>query len=132
MLGAKGNAGDAGKNWAKLDNPQLSFFKYLCQRIKYIYRKDINMARKKTQEEFEKDVYDRLGDQYEILGSYPGGHGKVPMRHLVCGNTFDKNVHDIISKSSGCPYCNGSRPKLYNEKWVKDNTPLPYHYVSGY
>lgn len=101
------------------------------KKINFISR-NINMSKRKTQEEFEKDVYDRLGDQYELLGPYPGAHGKVPMRHLICGNTFEKNVHDIISKSSGCPYCNGTKPKLYNENWVKDNTPLPYHYVSGY
>lgn len=54
------------------------------------------------------------------------------MLHFVCGNTFEKNVHDIISKNSGCPYCNGSKPAKYNEQWVENNTPLPYHYVSGY
>lgn len=90
------------------------------------------MGVRKTQAQFEKDVFERLGSDYELLGPYPGCHGKVPMRHLVCGNTFDKNVHDIISKSSGCPYCFGSKPKLYNEEWVKKNTSLPYHYISGY
>ena len=90
------------------------------------------MGKRKTQEQFEKDVFDRLGPDYELLGPYPGGHGKVPMRHLVCGNTFDKNVHDIISKASGCPYCNGNKPKQYNEQWVIKNTPLPYKYISGY
>lgn len=53
-------------------------------------------------------------------------------RHLICGNEFDKNVHDIITKNSGCPYCNGIKPALYNEQWVVENTPLPYHYTEGY
>lgn len=90
------------------------------------------MPKKKTQEQFEKDVFDRLGNNYELLSSYPGGHGKVLMRHKICNNTFYKNVHDIMSKSSGCPYCNGTKPALYNEEWVVNNTPLPYHYISGY
>lgn len=79
-----------------------------------------------------KDVYDRLGSNYEVLSEYPGGHGKVKMKHFECGTIFEKNVHDIISKSSGCPYCNGSRPLKYNEEWVKKNTKFPYSYVSGY
>lgn len=54
------------------------------------------------------------------------------MRHKACGNVFDKNVHDIMTKGSGCPYCNGAKPKLYNEDWVGKNTPEPYEYVSGY
>lgn len=90
------------------------------------------MPKKKTQEQFEKDVFDRLGPDYELLGPYPGSHGKVPMRHLVCRNEFNKNVHDIMTKNSGCPYCNGVKPALYNEQWVIDNTPLPYHYIEGY
>lgn len=90
------------------------------------------MGKRKTQEEFEKDVYERLGPDYELLGPYPGCHGKVPMKHLICGNIFNKNVHDIISKSSGCPFCNGTKPGLYNEQWVINNTPEPYSYVKGY
>ena len=90
------------------------------------------MPPRKTQEQFEKDVFDKLGPDYELLGPYPGSHGKVPMRHRPCGNTFDKNVHDIITKGSGCPYCFGNKPKLYNEEWVIQNTPAPFHYISGY
>ena len=90
------------------------------------------MPKRKTQEQFEKDVYDRLGSDYELLEPYPGSHGKVLMRHLKCGNTFKKNVHDIMTKSSGCPYCNGSKPLKYNEQWVIDNTPQGYKYISGY
>lgn len=67
-----------------------------------------------------------------MLSPYPGAHGKVLMKHLKCGNAFKKNVHDIISKKSGCPFCNGSKPSLYNEEWVKNNTPEPYEYRSGY
>lgn len=89
------------------------------------------MPKKKTTEQFVKEVSEILGDKYVVLGEYPGCHGKVPMKHLVCGNTFNKNVHDIISKHSGCPYCNGNRSAKYNEQWVKDNTPAPYQYVSG-
>lgn len=66
------------------------------------------------------------------MSPYPGCHGKVKMQHIKCGNIFEKNVHDIITKSSGCPYCYGNRPKLYNEEWVKLNTPLPYHYIGNY
>lgn len=54
------------------------------------------------------------------------------MEHLKCGNKFLKNVHDIMTKSSGCPYCNGSKPALYNEDWVKQHTPEKYKYIKGY
>lgn len=38
----------------------------------------------------------------------------------------------MTGKHSGCPYCNGNKNKLYNEQWVKENTPDPYIYISGY
>ena len=30
----------------------------------------------------------------------------------------------MVTKKSGCPYCNGNKNKLYNEQWVIDNTPI--------
>lgn len=90
------------------------------------------MPKKKTHEEFLIDVKNKLGNDYEVLSQYTNAHGKVLMKHYICGNTFEKNIHDIITKSSGCPYCNGSKPALYNEQWVINHTPLPYHYITGY
>jgi hypothetical protein len=90
------------------------------------------MPKKKTQEEFERDLLIKLGADYKALTPYTNAHGKVRLIHYVCGNEFDKNIHDIMTKGSGCPFCNGSRPSKYNEEWVKDNTPKPYAYISGY
>lgn len=90
------------------------------------------MGRMKTQEQFVIDVLTHLGEDYEVLGQYTGRDNPVEMRHFVCGNTFMKRPHDIISKNSGCPFCNGTKPAKYNEIWVKENTPEPYKYISGY
>lgn len=90
------------------------------------------MGKRITQEEFVQRVADKLGSDYEVLGEYRGRDIPVLLKHYICGNTFPKRPHDIQSKSSGCPYCNGSKPAKYNEQWVKNNTPLPYHYISGY
>lgn len=90
------------------------------------------MPRKKTHEEFVAEVYQKLGPDYEVLSQYTNAHGKVLMKHHKCGNTFEKNIHDIVTKGSGCPFCNGAKPSLYNEKWVRENTPQPYQYISGY
>lgn len=90
------------------------------------------MGKRKSQEEFENDVLIKLGPDYKVMGAYPGAHGKVELKHFTCGNIFFKNVHDIISKGSGCPYCNGNRNALYTEDWVKNNTPKSYKYIQGY
>ena len=90
------------------------------------------MPRRMTQEEFEKKVLERLGSDYKVLGEYKNKDTKVLMKHFLCSNEFMKRPHDIISKGSGCPYCNGNRLAKYTEQWVKTNTPAPYRYESGF
>ena len=90
------------------------------------------MPRRMTQEEFEKKVLEKLGSDYKVLGEYKNKDTKVLMKHFLCSNEFMKRPHDIISKGSGCPYCNGNRLAKYTEQWVKTNTPEPYRYESGF
>lgn len=89
------------------------------------------MPRRKTQKEFEKEIQNILGDTYTVLGEYINNHTKIKIHHSTCGNSFLKLPKDAL-RGSGCPFCCGARPALYDEKWVKDNTPLPYHYISGF
>lgn len=88
-------------------------------------------TRRKTQEEFENEINKILGDAYVVLGEYTNTKTKIEMLHKTCNNTFFKLPKDAL-RGSGCPFCYGARPALYNEQWVKDNTPLPYHYINGY
>lgn len=90
------------------------------------------MPKRKTQKEFEQEILEKLGPDYKVLGTYVNNRTKIEMVHLSCGNHFMKNPHDALQKKSGCPFCNGGKPALYCEDWVKQNTPLPYHYISGY
>jgi hypothetical protein len=90
------------------------------------------MPRRMTQEEFEERVLESLGSDYKVLGQYINKDTKILMKHYACGNVFLKRPHDITSKGSGCPFCNGNRSAKYTEQWVKDNTPFPYKYQSGF
>lgn len=90
------------------------------------------MPKRRTQEEFEEIVLQQLGSSYKVLGKYVNKNTKIEMIHYSCGNTFMKNPHDVVAKSSGCPYCNGNKHALYNEQWVIDNVPEKYEYISGY
>lgn len=89
------------------------------------------MPKRKTQEEFERELSNTLGDTYKVLGNYINNHTKVEMYHSICNNTFLKLPKDAL-RGSGCPFCYGIKPALYNEQWVKENTPLPYHYINGF
>ena len=90
------------------------------------------MPKRKTQEEFIAEIKAIFNDEYIVLGQYINNREKILIKHTKCGNTFEKIPKDMTTKHSGCPYCNGNRQALYNEQWVKDNTPYPYSYISGY
>lgn len=90
------------------------------------------MPRRMTQKEFEEKVLEKLGPDYKVLGRYVNKDTKILMKHYACSNSFMKRPHDIITKGSGCPFCNGNRSAKYTEQWVKNNTPFPYVYKSGF
>lgn len=89
------------------------------------------MPKRKTQEEFECEVNNILGGDYVVLGEYINNHTKIEMHHTKCKQTFLKLPKEALN-GSGCPFCCGSKPALYSEQWVRENAPLPYHYVGGY
>lgn len=59
---------------------------------------------KKTTEEFKKEVYELVGDEYEVLGEYRNCETKILMRHNRCGNEYlvkPKNFRN----GRRCPKC---------------------------
>ncbi|WP_297419432.1 hypothetical protein [Clostridium sp.] len=65
------------------------------------------MARK-TQEQFENEVYELYGDEYTVLGKYIGADKKVLIRHNVCGNEWKAKPSNLLNTNSqnhGCPKC---------------------------
>lgn len=90
------------------------------------------MPKRKTQEEFIQEVKTIFGEEYSVLGTYINNKTNIKIKHNICNNEFNKIPKDMITKKSGCPYCNGNKNKLYNEEWVINNTQSPYKYISGY
>lgn len=52
------------------------------KRLKYV------CGMKKTQEQFEKEIANLVGDEYVVESEYTGAHNKVIFRHKLCNNTF--------------------------------------------
>ena len=91
------------------------------------------MPKRKTQEEFVQEIQEKFNGEYEVLGNYVNNRTQILIRHKLCNREFMKIPKDMVdSHHSGCPYCYGNKNKLYNEQWVIDNTPAPYHYIKGY
>jgi len=58
----------------------------------------------KTTEKFKKEVFDLVGDEYEVLGEYTGANDKILMRHNKCGYEWDVRASHIL-QGTGCPKC---------------------------
>lgn len=46
------------------------------------------MVRRKTHEEFVKEVYDLVGDEYSVLGHYTRSSEKLEIQHNICGHKW--------------------------------------------
>ena len=73
------------------------------------------MGRKrKTTEQFKKEVYDLVGDEYEVLGEYVTANNKILIRHNTCGHEYMVKPSNFLSNNR-CPKCNITRIKQCNK-----------------
>ena len=72
------------------------------------------MAKKKTHEEFVKEVYDLVGDEYTVLGEYVNSKTKILMKHNICNYEWMVNPCDFLS-GKRCFKCYGKRRKTTEE-----------------
>jgi Zn ribbon nucleic-acid-binding protein len=75
--------------------------------------------KKKTTEEFKKEVYELVGDEYQVLGEYinngSGKNGKkILMKHNKCGENIKIRANDFLS-GNRCPICYGNIRKTTEE-----------------
>lgn len=84
------------------------------------------MPRKKTNKEFKQEVYNLVGNEYTVIGTYSGSHNKVRIKHNKCGEIFNMAAGNFLN-GQRCPKERNSRiaksklisPELF-EKRVKE------------
>lgn len=67
------------------------------------------MARKLTQEEVVKNIYNKVGDEYTLLSEYKNANTKLKMRHNKCCHPdgfyiWDITYHNFMDSNHRCPY----------------------------
>lgn len=84
-----------GELWWTTANSILSGRDHIC----------ISPCRKKTPEEFVRQVYELVGDEYSVQGEYRTAFTPVKLRHNICGlEYFVAPVH-FTSTGRRCPVC---------------------------
>ena len=90
------------------------------------------MARRLTQDEVIKNIYDAVGDEYTLLGEYKNSNTKIKMRHNKCCHpdgfyVWDITYHGFIDNGHRCP-CESNQVKIttddVNKRLHKDYPTL--------
>lgn len=63
------------------------------------------MSKRKTQEEFEKEVYELYNDEFEVEGIYINNLNKIKIKHNICGNSINVRPDHFLRMETGCKTC---------------------------
>lgn len=77
---------------------------YICKGCLKEHKRDLYA---KTQNEFENEVYELVGDEYTVLGEYVNTHTKILMLHNECNSTWEIEPNAFLSDVR-CPSCSVS------------------------
>ncbi|WP_265917706.1 hypothetical protein [Clostridium perfringens] len=77
---------------------------------------------KRTTEEFKKEVYDKYGNEYEILGEYINAKTKIKVRHNCEKCNYYEWLIDPshLLRGQGCPVCGKIKCKINKTKTHED------------
>lgn len=77
---------------------QMSWNKfYLGERCTECALKRRNLSRTKTHEQFCKEVFDLVGDEYTVLGEYITARIKILIKHNTCGCEYEVQPDSFLS-----------------------------------
>ncbi|MBI6006854.1 hypothetical protein H8J86_13005 [Clostridium perfringens] len=72
------------------------------------------MTKRKTHKEFIKEIKDKYGDEYTILGEYINNRTKILVRHNKCGYEWEIKPYHLLNRDR-CPKCAGNIKKTTEE-----------------
>lgn len=77
------------------------------------------MTKRKTNEEFKREVYDLVGNEYTFLEYYQGALTKIRVNHNKCSHTYSVEPNAFLH-GSRCPYCAKEARKKTNTKFKQE------------
>ena len=66
---------------------------------------------RKTNEEYSKELHEKFGDEFELVGDYKGAHSIVHIRHNKCGRVF-KTLANSFLRGGNCVKCKASKGEI--------------------
>ncbi|AKL83309.1 hypothetical protein D068_cds05480 [Bacillus atrophaeus UCMB-5137] len=66
---------------------------------------------KKTTKQFKTEMFEKVGNEYSILGEYIHANENIKIKHHTCGTEWDVRPSNFLNKGSRCPACFGTTIK---------------------
>jgi hypothetical protein len=70
-------------------------------------------------DEFVKKVYNLVGNEYEVIGTYKKSSSKLKMKHNICNHTYEVKPNNFLN-GRRCPKCFKRNDKKSHEKFVEE------------
>lgn len=86
--------------------------------------------KRKTTEDFKLEVYNKVGDKYEVLGEYINTNTKIKLIHKECGNPFETTPNSFLC-GSRCPICKTTKGEQAIMDFLNDHS-IKYKYNTSY
>lgn len=80
----------------------------------------------KTDDEFRKQVYDLVGDEYIFLEKYINRATKLQCLHTVCNNIWGITPQNFLNVNVRCPLCNSSKGEQEIRKHLQCNNGISF------
>lgn len=89
---------------------------------------------KKNTEQFKTEVFNLVGDEYEVLGEYINANAYILMKHNTCGYTWRITPNKFLNTGRRCPRCAGNIKKttIQFKKEVLDLVGKEYSVLGEY
>lgn len=84
----------------------------------------------KPLKQFNKEVKEVLGNDYEVIGNYTNKETPIKMRHQTCGKTYKASPNNIL-RGSRCHHCYYSNTKTHEEFIKEVNHRLQDYEITG-
>lgn len=81
------------------------------------------LKQRKTHEQFIKDVFEEVGDEFIVVGKYIGSKKKVEFKHVNCGTVFEMQPSNFLT-GQRCKLCSNKesadKQRHTTEKYLND------------
>lgn len=83
----------------------------------------------KSHDQFIKEVYSLVGNEYTVIGKYINAKTKIKLKHNLCGSEYYVKPGNFLNNNRRCPICNESKGEQIIRHYLENNN---YNFVPQY